>query len=101
MSQIEAEFKIQHSVAQLPKDININTNLNLPKISTIPATPTKTIASSIGTSTSTDESRDERSIPIISTNTEQDEIVKLSSNISNPKSDEDKVANPPLNETMC
>lgn len=76
---------------------DINTNINLPHISTIPATPSKTVASGIGTPTITDESRDERSIP----SAVQDEIVKLASNISIQKSDEDKDSNPPPTETMC
>lgn len=49
-------------------------------------------------STSTDESKDERNIPTINTNVVQDEIAKLSSNI---KVNTDEQKDPPFNETMC
>lgn len=77
----------------------IKTNLKLPTISTIPATPTKTLPA-FDSSTSTDESKDERDIPTISTNVVQDEIAKLSSNIKR-SADDEKSTEPPLNETMC
>lgn len=49
-------------------------------------------------STSTDESKDDRTIPTISTNLVQDEIAKLSSNIKSSTEDDN---DPPYNETMC
>lgn len=49
-------------------------------------------------STSTDESKDDRIIPTISTNLVQDEIAKLSSNIKSSTEDD---KDPPYNETMC
>lgn len=49
-------------------------------------------------SLSTDESKDDRTIPNISTNLVQDEIAKLSSNI---KSSTEEEKAPPYNETMC
>lgn len=49
-------------------------------------------------SLSTDESKDDRTIPKISTNLVQDEIAKLSSNI---KSSTEEEKAPPYNETMC
>lgn len=49
-------------------------------------------------SLSTDESKDDRTIPKISTNLVQDEIAKLSSNI---KSSTEEEKGPPYNETMC
>lgn len=94
-------LKKQFSIDQPAKRFDAGGHLKLPKISTIPATPTKTLAAAIGSSTSTDESKDERNIPIISTNTVQDEIAKLSSNISNQRADEEKGSDPPPNETMC
>lgn len=50
-------------------------------------------------STSTDESKDERTIPNISTHLVQDEIAKLSSNIASSSSTEEEKE--PYNETMC
>lgn len=73
--------------------------LKPPTISTIPATPTKLLASS--SSASADESKDERNIPTISTNLVQDEIAKLSSNIKNSSADDENGKEPPFNETMC
>lgn len=73
--------------------------LKPPTISTIPATPTK-LLTDISSSTSTEESKDERNIPTISTNLVQDEIAKLSSNMKN-SSAEEETKDPPLNETMC
>lgn len=49
-------------------------------------------------SLSTDESKDDRTIPKISTTLVQDEIAKLSSNI---KSSTEEEKAPPYNETMC
>lgn len=49
-------------------------------------------------SLSTDESKDDRTIPNISTNLVQDEIAKLSSTI---KSSTEEEKDPPYNETMC
>lgn len=49
-------------------------------------------------STSTDESKDDRTIPAISTNLVQDEIAKLSSNMKSSTEDD---KDPPYNETMC
>lgn len=94
-------LKKQYSIDQPAKRFDTGDNLKLPKISTTPATPAKTLAAAIGSSTSTDESKDERNIPIISTNTVQDEIAKLSSNISNQNADAEKSSDPPPNETMC
>ena len=49
-------------------------------------------------SLSADESKDDRTIPTISTNVVQDEIAKLSSNI---KSSTEEEKDPSFNETMC
>lgn len=49
-------------------------------------------------STSTDESKDDRTIPAISTTLVQDEIAKLSSNMKSSTEDD---KDPPYNETMC
>lgn len=76
------------------------TILKLPTISTIPATPIKTLSAVVSSSTSTDESKDDRDIPTISTNVVQDEIAKLSSNINRNAEDENG-SEPPVNETMC
>lgn len=95
-------LKKQYSIDQSTKScFGSNGSLKLPTISTIPATPTKTLATAIGSSTSTDESKDERSIPIISTTVVQDEIAKLSSNINNQNVDDENSSDPPFNETMC
>lgn len=64
----------------------------------------KTLATVASSSTSTDESKDERNIPTITTNVVLDEITKLSSNINNRTKDDDNNTNesdPPFNETMC
>lgn len=50
-------------------------------------------------STSTEDAKEEINIPSISTNTVQDEIAKLSSEIKNNNAEECK--DPPFNETMC
>lgn len=76
-------------------------NLKLPTISTIPATPTRTLSEIVSSSTSTDESKDDRDIPTISTNVVQDEIAKLSSNINRSDEKDENSSDPPLNETMC
>lgn len=81
--------------------IPAKTNLKLPTISTIPATPIKTLSAIVSSSTSTDESKDERDIPTISTNVVQDEIAKLSSNINRSDEKDENGSDPPLNETMC
>lgn len=94
---IDHSSKLDGSCAKLPAPKK--TNLKLPTISTIPATPTKTLSAVVSSSTSTDESKDERDIPTISTNVVQDEIAKLSSNIHH--SADDDGSDPPLNETMC
>lgn len=91
---LKKQFSIDHSTKYEAKG-----NLKLPTISTIPATPTKTLTAVVSSSTSTDESKDERHIPSISTHAVQDEIAKLSSNIK--RSADDETADPPLNETMC
>lgn len=81
--------------------IPAKTNLKLPTITTIPATHIKTLSAVVSSSTSTDESKDERDIPIISTNVVQDEIAKLSSNINRSDEKDEKSSDPPPNETMC
>lgn len=117
---LRKQFSIDHSLKtdSTPTTVAV-TNLKLPTISTIPATPTKTLAAIVSSSTSTDESRDERDIPTISTNyvtnVVQDEIAKLSSNISRTTDERDGntdgSADAPgtggcstdqtVNETMC
>lgn len=89
---LRKQFSVDHSLKTDTTSSTIATtaaaitNLKLPTISTIPATPTKTLSAIVSSSTSTDESKDERDIPTISTNyvtnVVQDEIAKLSSNIS-------------------
>lgn len=49
-------------------------------------------------STSTDESKDDRSIPVINTDVVQDEIAKLSSNINSSTEEKNDQS---FNETMC
>lgn len=100
---LRKQFSIDHSSLSLKVDSTPGgkINLKLPTISTIPATPTKTLSAVVSSSTSTDESKDERDIPTISTNVVQDEIAKLSSNINRSAEDENG-SDPPLkNETMC
>lgn len=102
---LRKQFSIDHSSLSLKVDSTPigsgKINLKLPTISTIPATPTKTLSAVVSSSTSTDESKDERDIPTISTNVVQDEIAKLSSNINRSAEDENG-SDPPLkNETMC
>lgn len=77
------------------------TILKLPTISTIPATPTKSLSAVVSSSTSTEESKDDRDIPTISTNVVQDEIAKLSSNINRSDGKDENSSDQPLNETMC
>lgn len=121
---LRKQFSIDHS---LKTDANASnataaaiTNLRLPTISTIPATPTKTLSAIVSSSTSTDESKDERDIPTISTsyvsNVVQDEIAKLSSNMSRSTDERDGnsdgsadgatgtgtcTSDQTVNETMC
>lgn len=100
---LRKQFSIDHSSKLDSSTVpppTVKSNLKLPTISTIPATPTKTLSAVISSSTSTDESKDERDIPTISTNVVQDEIAKLSSNIKRNTEDENST-DPPLNETMC
>lgn len=100
---LRKQFSIDHSSLKGDSTLTAPSkiNLKLPTISTIPATPTKTLSAVISSSTSTDESKDEREIiPSISTNVVQDEIAKLSSNI-NRSADDENSSDPPLNETMC
>lgn len=112
MRSLKKQFSIDHSgkafgrPSASPKsdqidehENGIKSTLKPPIISTIPATPTK-LTTAVASSTSTDESKDERNIPTISTNVIQDEIAKLSSNINNTGEDENN-KNPPINETMC
>lgn len=97
---LRKQFSIDHSSLKTDSSSIGKINLKLPKISTIPATPTKTLSAVVSSSTSTDESKDERDIPSISTNVVQDEIAKLSSNI-NRSADDENSSDPPINETMC
>lgn len=107
MRSLKKQFSIDHGAKPFSRlsdqleelEDDAKTSLKPPTISTIPATPTR-LTAAIGSSSSTDESKDERNIPTISTNTIQDEIAKLSSNISNTGDDETN-QNPPINETMC
>lgn len=102
---LRKQFSIDHSSLSLKVDSTPiaggKINLKLPTISTIPATPTKTLSAVVSSSTSTDESKDERDIPTISTNVVQDEIAKLSSNINRSAEDENGSDPPHKNETMC
>lgn len=105
---LRKQFSVDHSSkVESGGDQNIcgktilASNLKLPIISTIPATPTKTLSAIVSSSTSTDESKDDRDIPTISTNIVQDEIIKLSSNINKNDEMEENSTDPPLNETMC
>lgn len=101
---LRKQFSIDHSSLKSDSTptafVASKINLKLPTISTIPATPTKPLSAVVSSSTSTDESKDERDIPEISTNVVQDEIAKLSSNISRSAEDENS-SDPPFNETMC
>lgn len=107
MRSLKKQFSIDHSAKAFSRlgdpieehESTEKTTLKPPTISTIPATPTK-LTTAVGSSSSTDESKDERNIPTISTNIIQDEIAKLSSNINNSGEDEAN-QNPPINETMC
>lgn len=63
-----------------------------------PALKVASAALKESSSTSTDESKDDRSIPVINTNVVQDEIAKLSSNI---KSSTEEKNDQSCNETMC
>ncbi|XP_055320176.1 transient receptor potential cation channel trpm isoform X6 [Sitodiplosis mosellana] len=102
---LRKQFSIDHSSLSFKVDstpiVGAKINLKLPTISTIPATPTKTLSAVVSSSTSTDESKDERDIPTISTNVVQDEIAKLSSNINRSAEDENSSDPPIKNETMC
>lgn len=111
---LRKQYSIDHSLKFDTTSAAAATNLKLPTISTIPATPTKTLSAIVSSSTSTDESKDERDIPKISTNVVQDEIAKLSLNInrsSDEKNGNGGSAGEPggggcdsdqtLNETMC
>lgn len=108
MRSLKKQFSIDHSGKSFGRltehieghDIADKCSVKPPTISTIPATPTAKLSIAIGSSSSTDESKDERNIPTISTNIVQDEIAKLSSNI-NSSGDDDPNKNPPINETMC
>lgn len=108
MRSLKKQFSIDHSAkafSQLGDQLEENESiakmsLKPPLISTIPATPTRLTAAT-GSSSSTDDSKDERNIPTISTNTIQDEIAKLSSNINSSSGDDETNQNPPINETMC
>lgn len=110
---LRKQFSIDHSlkIDTAPAAVGV-TNLKLPTISTIPATPTKALSAIVSSSTSTDESKDERDIPTISTNyvtnVVQDEIAKLSSNISRSTDERDGApsaggcsSDQSVNETMC
>lgn len=108
MRSLKKQFSIDHSAKafsrlsdqQEENEDAAKASLKPPIISTIPATPTK-LTAAIGSSSSTDDSKDERNIPTISTNTIQDEIAKLSSNINSSSGDDESNKNPPINETMC
>lgn len=108
MRSLKKQFSIDHSAKAIGRlgdqpeecDSPVKKILRPPKISTIPATPTKLTAAT-GSSSSTDDSKDERDIPTISTNTIQDEIAKLSSNIISSGDDENNKQQSPINETMC
>lgn len=115
---LKKQFSIDHSSKAFESNTNLyqkldsfegatssgngspKSNLKLPTINTIPATPTRLLAG-VSSSTSTDESKDERNIPIISTNVVQDEIAKLSSNINSSNTTDENNTDLPFNETMC
>lgn len=114
---LKKQFSIDHSIGkvapQKPDTLDTSSSYNTqdkhaslkllpppPTISTIPATPIKLLAGN-SSSTSTDESKEERNIPTISTNVVQDEIVKLSTNIKKNSAEDGSNKDPPFNETMC
>lgn len=68
-------------------------------ITNSPGLKLATVGLKESSSTSTDESKDDRSIPVINTIVVQDEIAKLSSNIKNCSAEEQN--DPSFNETMC
>lgn len=110
LRSLKKQFSIDHGTAKsfagqsndylkpdsFDSPLTSRTNLKLPNL--------KTLATVTSSSTSTDESKDERNIPTITTNVVLDEITKLSSNINNRTKDDDnntKGSDPPFNETMC
>lgn len=104
MRALKKQFSIDHGLKASPAHID---NVSAQKLSVLKppvsamssVTPTK-LSAIMSSSTSTEESKDERNIPSINTNVIQDEIAKLSSNINN-SSGEDDSKEPPFNETMC
>lgn len=109
MRALKKQFSIDHGLkAFSPSPVRADANeaaaqkpsaLRPPAGGVASVTPTK-LSAIMSSSTSTEESKDERNIPSINTNVIQDEIAKLSSNINN-SSGEDDSKEPPFNETMC
>lgn len=110
--KVKKFVEIRHSINEvrggLKKQFSMDQGQLSPKISdgTVPKSclkPSNTNSKLISalkesSSTSTDESKDDRTIPTISTHLVQDEIAKLSSNIKSSTEDD---KDPPYNETMC
>lgn len=104
---LKKQYSIDQGMGNRPKSETFN---KVPHVTTTTITTGTNLCPTILTnklqilqessSTSTDDAKDEINIPSISTNTVQDEIAKLSSEIKNNNaSDENK--DPPFNETMC
>lgn len=114
LNLLKKQFSIDQGIGQRPRSETydgtttpVQTLQRKPNITTI-TTGTNICPTSLtsklqilqeSSSTSTEDAKDEINIPSISTNTVQDEIAKLSSEIKNNNADENK--EPPFNETMC
>lgn len=98
VNEVRGGLKKQFSMDQGQLSPKINDMVQ--KSSLKPSTTNSKLISSLkeSSSTSTDESKDDRTIPQISTHLVQDEIAKLSSNIKSSTEDD---KDPPYNETMC
>lgn len=107
MRSLKKQFSIDHGSRALGQNRNDSTadtqkaiiSLKPPTHGSLPTSSTK-LASIVSSSTSTEESKDERNIPSINTNVIQDEIAKLSSNINNSNAEDDN-KDSPFSETMC
>lgn len=100
---LKKQFSIDHTIFSKNDDGKTLTYqkscLKPSNITNSPGLKLATAGLKESSSTSTDESRDDRSIPVINTIVVQDEIAKLSSNIKNCSTEEQN--DPSFNETMC
>lgn len=110
LRSLKKQFSIDHGTSKsfagqlndYPKPDSFDSPLT--SRTTLKLSNPKMLATVASSSTSTDESKDERNIPTITTNVVLDEITKLSSNINNRTKDDDnntKGSDQPFNETMC